>query len=76
MAAVKPIEEAMGPSRDLVDACYTIFKQAVSLDHMAAVEQDQEQSLRATQALRRTLKRLVEQRRMLAKQAPPVRPEK
>ena len=76
MPAVKPIEEAMGPSRDLVDACYTIFKQAVSLDHMAAVEQDQEQSLRATQALRRTLKRLVEQRRMLAKQAPPVRPEK
>jgi tetratricopeptide (TPR) repeat protein len=65
LAVDKPLEDAIGPFRDLTDAAYTVYKQAVSLDHMAVIEKNQEQSLRAAEALRRTVKMLVARKRAL-----------
>lgn len=65
MAVNKPLEDAMGPFRDLTDAAYTVYKQAVSLDRMAVIEKNQEQSLKAAEALRQTVKTLVARKRAL-----------
>lgn len=65
LAVDKPLEEAMGPTRVLTDAAHTVYKQAVSLDHMAVIEKNQEQSLKAAESLRQTVKTLVARKRAL-----------
>lgn len=59
---IKKVEDLAGPSNDLIDAAYTIYRQADSLDHLAQLDLADERTLQASAALRRTLKTLVAQR--------------
>ena len=51
-----------GPPTTSIDAAYTIYRQADSLDHLAQLDLADERTLQASAALRRTLKTLVAQR--------------
>jgi hypothetical protein len=63
------VDDLAGPSKDLVDATYTIYKQAVSFEHLAATRANQEKTLQAAAGLRRYILKLEAQKKSAAKTA-------
>lgn len=55
---LKLLEDLAGPSKDLLDAAYTIYRQASSLDHLAVIQANQEKTLQAAASLHRYIVRL------------------
>ncbi|HTX49630.1 MAG TPA: hypothetical protein VME40_09595 [Caulobacteraceae bacterium] len=62
---MKKVEDLAGPYKDLLDAAYTVYRQADSLDHLAVADVTDERTLQASASLRRTLYSLVAQRQAL-----------
>jgi flavin-binding protein dodecin len=58
----KKVEDFAGPSKDLLDAAYTIYRQAASLDNLAMIQVNQERTLQAAAALRGYIVRLEAQK--------------
>ncbi len=65
----KKVEELAGPSKDLLDAAYIIYRQAASLDNLAVIQGNQEKTLQAAAVLRRHIARLVAQKKAAKLQA-------
>jgi hypothetical protein len=61
----KKVEELAGPSKDLLDAAYTIYKQAASFENLSAIRANQEKTLQAAATLHKYIVRLEEQKRAL-----------
>jgi hypothetical protein len=59
----KIVEELTGPSKDLLDAAYTIYKQAASFENLSAIRANQEKTLQAAAVLHKYIVRLEEQKR-------------
>ena len=59
----KKVEEFSGPSKDLLDAAYTIYKQAASFENLSAIRANQEKTLQAAATLHKYIVRLEEQKR-------------
>ena len=59
----KKVEDLAGPSKDLLDAAYTIYRQAASLDNLARIQSNQERTLQAAESLRRYIVKLEAQKR-------------
>ena len=59
----KKVEELSGPSKDLLDAAYTIYKQAASFENLSAIRANQEKTLQAAATLHKYIVRLEEQKR-------------
>jgi hypothetical protein len=59
----KKVEDLAGPSKDLLDAAYTIYRQAASFENLAAIQANQERTLQAAAVLRRYILRLEAQKR-------------
>jgi hypothetical protein len=58
MLLSRPLEDAGGTWTDLSDAALVIYKQASSLERLAVIQNNQEQSLKASQVLRAYIHRL------------------
>lgn len=63
VSQVGKVDELAGPSKDLMDAAYTIYKQAASLDNLAVIQANQEKTLQAATVLRGYIVRLEAQKR-------------
>ena len=59
----KKVEEFSGPYKDLLDAAYTIYKQAASFENLSAIRANQEKTLQAAATLHKYIVRLEEQKR-------------
>ncbi len=58
----KKVEELAGPSADLLDSAYTIYKQADALEHLAQNENNNDKILVAQASLQKLIKKLVLQK--------------
>ncbi|HEY5839684.1 MAG TPA: hypothetical protein VIT19_11660 [Pyrinomonadaceae bacterium] len=67
---IKKVEELAGPGEDLIEAAYTIYRQAISFENLAVIQANQEKSLQAAAGLRRYINRLYAQKRALSKPRP------
>jgi hypothetical protein len=54
----KKVEEMAGPSKDLLDATYTIFQQAASFYNLGKVRDNDEKTLQAAASLQQYIRRL------------------
>jgi hypothetical protein len=59
ITSFKKVEEMAGPSKDLLDSAYTISQQAVSLEHLAQIEGNNEKILAAQAGLQKLIRQLV-----------------
>lgn len=60
------IDELAGPYKDLVDAAYTIYKQAASLEVLAITLNNQEKTYQASERLRLHILKLIAQKKKLS----------
>ena len=67
ITAFKKVEEMAGPSKDLLDAAYTIYRQAASCRALSMAQANDEKTLQAAAALQKYIQRL--QARKLAEKA-------
>lgn len=58
ITAFKKVEEMAGPSKDLLDAAYTIYRQAASCRALAAIQSNDAKSLQAAASLQHYIQRL------------------
>lgn len=66
VSQIGKVEELAGPSKDLLDAAYTIYRQAASFQRLSATEANNEKTLQAAASLGRYIVRL-EARKQAAK---------
>jgi hypothetical protein len=64
VSQLKKVEELAGPSKDLLDAAYTIYRQAASFDNLALIQGNQEKALQAAAGLRRYIVKLEAQKKV------------
>jgi tetratricopeptide (TPR) repeat protein len=72
ISQLKAVEEKAGPSKDLLDSAYTIYRQAASLDHLAQIEETNDKILIAQKRLQ-TLIRQLEAKKQASKPPTPAR---
>jgi hypothetical protein len=70
----KKVEDLVGPSKDLLDSVYTIYRQAASFERLITIQSNQEKTLQASAALHRYIVRLEAQKKVGQPHAPGNKP--